>query len=70
MPAGGAAELVLRGGRIVTLEEAQPKASALAAGGGRILAIGDDDEIDAYLGPDTEVIELDGRLAIPGFIEG
>ncbi len=67
---GGAAELVLRGGRIVTLEEAQPEASALAAGGGRILAVGGDDEIEAYVGPGTEVIDLEGRLAIPGFIEG
>jgi predicted amidohydrolase YtcJ len=64
------AELVLRNGRIVTLDEALPEATALAASAGRIMAVGSDREIEAYVGAETEVIDLDGRLAIPGFIEG
>ena len=64
------AELVLRNGRIVTLDEARPEATALAASAGRIMAVGSDEEIDAYIGAGTEVIDLEGRLAIPGFIEG
>jgi len=63
------ADLILRGGRIVTLDPARPEAQALAARGGRIVAVGSADEIDRHRGPSTEVIELGGRLAIPGFIE-
>ena len=69
-PARDAADLVLRGGRIVTVDEAMPEAQALAARDGRIVAIGSDAEIEDYIGDDTEVVELDGQLAIPGFIEG
>jgi len=38
--------------------------------GHEVIATGTDEQIDAYIGADTEVIELNGRLAIPGFIEG
>jgi len=69
-PAPEAADLVLRGGKIVTVDEAIPEVQALAARDGRIVAIGSDADIDDYIGDDTEVIELDGKLAIPGFIEG
>ncbi|UCG75877.1 MAG: amidohydrolase family protein, partial [Gemmatimonadota bacterium] len=71
--AGGApapADLVLLNGRIVTLEEALPEATALAAAGGLIVALGLDDEVRPWIGPATEVIDLGGRLTIPGFIEG
>lgn len=67
---GGVATLVLRGGRIVTLDEERPEVTALAARGGRILAIGSEAEIAAHVGPETRVLDLEGRLAIPGFIEG
>ena len=40
---------------------------ALAVSGGRIAAIGDDDEVLALRGAGTEVVELDGRLIVPGF---
>jgi predicted amidohydrolase YtcJ len=64
------ADLVLLGGKIVTLDDARPEASALAARDGVIVAVGDGEEIERYRGPGTRVIELEGRLAIPGFIEG
>jgi hypothetical protein len=64
------ADLVLRGGRVVTLDEANPEGQALAITGYRVTAVGSDADIQRYVGPDTEVIELAGRLAIPGFIEG
>ncbi len=66
----GPAELVLRNGRIVTLDEGRPEVTSLAAAAGRILAVGGDREIEAFVGRNTEVIDLDGHLAIPGFIEG
>lgn len=63
------ADLILRGGRIVTLDPAKPEAEALAARDGKIVAVGSVAEVDRHRGPATEVIDLDGRLAIPGFIE-
>jgi len=64
------ADLILLGGKIVTVDQERPEVRALAARGGRIVALGSDEEIRPYQGPGTHVIELDGRLAIPGFIEG
>jgi len=64
------ADLVLRGGHVVTVDETTPEAQAVAIRDSRIVAVGSDQEIDALVGPETEVIELAGRLAIPGFIEG
>ena len=65
-----AADLVLLDGRIVTVDDDQPEAEAIAVSGNEITAIGTSDEIRALVGSDTEVIELGGRLAMPGFIEG
>jgi predicted amidohydrolase YtcJ len=64
------ADLVLRNGRVVTVDESRPEANALAVRGGRIVAVGSNEEVETYIGPETEVIDLEGRLAMPGFIEG
>ena len=64
------AELVLRGGRIVTLDEQRPEAEALAVRNGRIVAVGSNAEIAGYLAPSTQILELGGQFAMPGFIEG
>ncbi len=64
------ADLVLRNGKIVTLEQSAPEAQGLAARGGKIVAVGSNKSVDALVGPSTRVIDLQGRLAIPGFIEG
>jgi len=64
------ADLVLRGGKVATVDPALGNAEAIAVNGYRITAVGSNDEISAYIGPDTEVIELNGRFAMPGFIEG
>jgi predicted amidohydrolase YtcJ len=64
------ADLVLKGGRLATVDPAKPSASAIAVTGGRIAAVGSDEEIARHVGPRTEVIDLKGRLAVPGFIEG
>ncbi len=76
MPLGGQtpqvepADLVIRGGRIVTLDARAPEAQALAARDGRIVALGSVTDIDRYVGASTEIIELNGQFAMPGFIEG
>jgi predicted amidohydrolase YtcJ len=64
------ADLVLRNGKIVTLEQNGPEVQGLAARGGKIVAVGSNQTVDALRGPATRVIDLRGRLAIPGFIEG
>jgi len=64
------ATLVLTNGKIVTVDPDRPEAQALAVVGDRIVAVGSNREIRPYIGSRTEVIDLGGRLAIPGFIEG
>src|SRR4051812_43019467 len=64
------AELVLRNGRIVTVDARLPEAQAMAASGGKIVAIGSNADIARYVGASTQVIDLNGQLAIPGFVEG
>jgi predicted amidohydrolase YtcJ len=44
-------------------------AQAVAMANGRILAVGSSDQIRSYVGPNTRVIDLKGRLAVPGFID-
>jgi hypothetical protein len=64
-----ASDLVLINGRILTLERAQPEVQAIAIRDDRIYALGTRAQIKQYVGPSTETIDLQGRLAIPGFIE-
>ena len=66
----GHADLVLRNGRIATVDPELGEVEALAVADGRILAVGSDAEIAAYIDASTEVLDLGGRRAIPGFIEG
>jgi predicted amidohydrolase YtcJ len=68
-PAVRPADLVLHGGRIVTVDERRPEAQALAVNGDTITALGSNLEIQPYIGPSTRVIELNGALATPGFID-
>ncbi len=63
------ADLVLIQGKIVTMDEASPEAEALAVRGDTILAIGTNAEIEPYIGESTRLIDLEGNLAIPGFID-
>ena len=69
-PAPEFADLVLRGGKVVTVDADLGTVQAIAVNGYRIAEVGDDAAIAARIGPNTEVIELRGRLALPGFIEG
>lgn len=64
------ADLVLRGGKVATVDPELGNVEAIAVNGYQITAVGSNEEISAYIGADTEVIELAGRFAMPGFIEG
>jgi predicted amidohydrolase YtcJ len=63
-----AADLLVLG-TVVTMDPARPEAEALAAAGGRIIAVGSRSDLDGLRGPGTEVVELGGRVALPGFVE-
>ena len=63
----GPADLVLRHGRVVTVDPARPEAQAVAIVGDRIAAAGSDAEIQPLIGPKTEVIDLGYRHSIPLF---
>ncbi len=69
-PPPSAPDLILRGGAVATVNADNAMAEAIAIDDGWIVAVGGNAEIDALAGDDTEIVELDGRLAIPGFIEG
>jgi len=65
------ADLVLKNGEIYTMEDGQPWATAVSISGNRIVAVLDsDEEADAYVGPNTRVVDLKGRFVLPGFIDG
>ncbi|MEU7024167.1 amidohydrolase [Streptomyces sp. NPDC046203] len=60
------ADLVFTGGPVFTGDPARTRATSLAVGGERITAVGHD-EVRELIGPRTEVVDLAGRLLIPGF---
>jgi predicted amidohydrolase YtcJ len=64
------ADLVLLNGRVVTVDDERPEAQAVAIVGDRIRAVGTNREIRRHIGEGTRVIELEGCLAVPGFIDG
>jgi predicted amidohydrolase YtcJ len=69
-PPQRSADIVLTGGRVVTVDPDLPEAEAVAVSGHTILDVGTAEEMRRYIGEQTDVIDLAGRLLIPGFIEG
>ena len=63
------ADLILRDGRIVTVDADWRIAEAIAIRDGSFVAVGDDAAIAALAGPSTEIIELGGRTVVPGLID-
>jgi len=63
------ADLVFRGGRVITVDPQNHIASAVAIVGNRIVAVGGNDDVAPLVGPRTEVVELQGRALLPGFID-
>jgi predicted amidohydrolase YtcJ len=63
------ADLVLHGGRILTLDPFRPEAEALAITGGKILAVGSEDELKPLFSSRTQFLACLGRTVLPGFID-
>lgn len=66
---GPMAEIVLINGKIRTMSENQPLAEALAINQNRLIRVGSTAEIRSLIGLDTRVIDLQGKLVLPGFID-
>ena len=60
------ADAVYRGGRIYTVDPERSWAEAVAIANGRFVAVGSNAEIAAFVGPKTRVVELQGRMVLPG----
>lgn len=63
------ADTVFRNGKIYTLDAASSQAQALAINDGVIVFTGSDDGVQSFIGSNTTVIDLDGRMAMPGLID-
>ena len=66
---GQQADLVARNGVIWTVDDSNPRAEAVASLNGRLIYVGSDDGVAAHIGPDTQVIDLDGAFVTPGFYD-
>ncbi len=64
-----AADLVLKNGTIYTVDDQFSTATAVAVRKGRIIATGDDSAIEAWIGSQTRVIDLQGRTVVPGLAD-
>ena len=69
-PAAPSADVIYHGGDILTLDDEDTIAEALAVADGRILAVGSEEAVSAYRGESTEMVDLQGRTLSPGFIDG
>ena len=71
MPAHGqVADRIYKGGEVVTVNDAQPFAKAVAIKDGKILAVGTNEEVAKFQGAKTETVDLAGRALLPGFVDG
>jgi len=61
------ADLVLTNGDVYTVDSLRPRAQAIAIRGEKIVAVGSSEEIHAWVGPRTHLIDLYGQFAMPGF---
>jgi predicted amidohydrolase YtcJ len=63
------AEMIITNAKVLTMDEARPRAEAVALAGGRIVAVGSRAEVEALAGPSTRVVDAGGRTLLPGFVE-
>ena len=64
------ADLVLLNGNIMTMDDAQPSVEAIAIAKDRIIAVGTNAQLKKYIRDETQIVDLDGKFAMPGLIEG
>lgn len=64
------ADMIIRGGKIYTVDDGQPVVEAVAVKGNKIIFVGSERAVERYEGENTRIIDLAGRIMTPGFIEG
>ncbi|WP_244530939.1 amidohydrolase [Pseudoxanthobacter soli] len=64
------ADIVFRNGPVYTVDGRQPWARAVAVKGKRIAFVGDDAGVQSFVGPQTRIVDLAGKMLLPGFVEG
>ncbi|MFY9644267.1 MAG: amidohydrolase [Terriglobales bacterium] len=62
-----AAELIIRSARVWTVDPSHPEAEAVAILGDRIVAVGGNEQVDAWRGPNTRIVDAGGKRLLPGF---
>ncbi|MFO1337766.1 MAG: amidohydrolase family protein [Burkholderiaceae bacterium] len=67
---GDPADTVLQHGYVYTVDAADSVQQAVAVRGGRIVYVGTDEGAKAYIGSQTQVVDLGGRMLMPGFVDG
>jgi len=63
------ADIIFTGGKVYTMNDQQPEAEAIAVSGNKIVMVGSAKEAEAYTGPNTEVLKLEGKMVMPGFVD-
>ena len=63
-------DIVFRNGPVYIVDANKPWARAVAVKGKRIVFVGDDVGVRPFVGPQTRVVDLAGRMLLPGFVEG
>ncbi|HEV8564617.1 MAG TPA: amidohydrolase [Actinomycetota bacterium] len=61
------ADLAFVNGAVYTVDAGRSRARAVAVKGGRVMHVGQDDDVRELIGPATEVLDLEGRMLLPGF---
>src|SRR5689334_4794736 len=64
------ADLVVTNGKVITVDQPLTEAQAVAVRGDQIVALGSVADVRRYVGASTQVLDVQGQLVIPGFIEG
>jgi predicted amidohydrolase YtcJ len=63
------AEMVVRRATVITVDTNQPRAQAFAVADGKFVFVGDDAAVEQFIGPETRVLDLNGKTVVPGFID-
>ena len=63
------AELVVRRANVLTVDTNRPRAQAFAVADGKFVAVGSNEAMKPFIGPNTRVLDLVGKTVVPGFID-
>jgi len=62
-------DLILKNGSVYTVDNNRTWAQAVAITDGQIVFVGSNEGVESYIGPETVVVDIDGKMILPGFVE-